>query len=33
VGLEALLANGVKVARYRYSDSDRKARLAAQSRV
>ena len=32
-GLEALLVNGVKVGRYRYSDSNRKARQAAQSRV
>jgi hypothetical protein len=32
-GLEALLANGQKVARYRYSDSNRKARRAAEARV
>ena len=32
-GLEALLANGQRVARYRYSDSNRKARQAAEARV
>jgi hypothetical protein len=32
-GLEALLANGQRVARYRYSDSNRKARRAAEARV